>query len=50
MKKSKTQIANELLLKSFEQLYTVDLKERHFLDGLSNLRCKMVGWGFEFLN
>ena len=23
--------------------------ERHFSDGFSNLRCKMVGWGFEFL-
>ena len=23
--------------------------ERPFLDGFSNLRCEMVGWGFEFL-
>ena len=24
--------------------------ERHFLNGFSNLRCKMLGWDFEFLN
>ena len=23
--------------------------ERHFLEGFSNLRCKIVGWDFEFL-
>ena len=39
---------NELLVKSFELLYTFDLNEKRFLNGLSNLRCKMVGWGFEF--
>ena len=46
---------NNVLTAASEELHDIEWyfnppPERQFTDGFSNLRCKMVGWNFEFLN